>query len=85
MFLVIFNWSSVNTIKLDKAKVLSSVKSLPNRKNLDRSKLKAFVEDKIDVPEGSRLVLGKVKNVGKEKEHFLLFSQCFQSRLAHVR
>ena len=50
---------------------------------LDRSKLKAFADDKINVIEKQKFLLGLVENiVGKgEKaghQHFLLFQQCFQ-------
>ena len=49
---------------------------------LDWSKLKAFAEDKLNVPEKLKFVLGRVEKVGKAEnagyKHFLLFSQCFQ-------
>ena len=56
---------------------------LSNNKNLDWSKLKAFADDKIDVSEKLKFVLGRVENiVGKGEnagfQHFLLFPQCFQ-------
>ena len=39
--------SSANAFSLDKVKILFLVKSLPNNKIFDMSKLKAFAEDKI--------------------------------------
>ena len=57
------------------------VNSLPNDKILDRSKLKALADDKINVIEKLKF-LGKVENIeGKGEnagyQHFLLFPQCF--------
>ena len=59
------------------------VNSLPNSKILDWSKVKAFADDKINVTEKLKFVLGRVENmVGKGEnagyQHFLLFPQCFQ-------
>ena len=56
--------------------------SLPNR-----SKLKAFADDKLSVIRKLKFVLGWVENiVGKGEnagfQHFLLFPQCFQK--AHL-
>ena len=58
-------------------------KSLPNGKNLDSSKLKAFVDNKINVAEMKishsdtvENIVGKGENAGYQ--HFLLFPQCFQ-------
>ena len=56
---------------------------LPNDKNLDLSKLKAFADDKINVTHKLKFAVGRVENiVGKGEnagyQHFLLFSQCFQ-------
>ena len=53
------------------------------QKNLDWSKLKAFADDKVNLADKLKLVLGRVENiVGKGKnagyQHFLLFTQCFQ-------
>ena len=61
----------------------NSFNPFPNDKFLDWSKLKAFVDDKIDVTENLKSVLGRVENiVGKGTnagyQHFLLFLQCFQ-------
>ena len=57
-------------------------KSLTNNKILDLSKLKAFVDDKINVTEHLKFVLGRVEDiVGKEEnagyQYFLLFPQVF--------
>ena len=59
------------------------VNSSPNNKFLDLSKLKAFADDKFNVAENFKFVLGRVENiVGKGEnagnQHFLLFPQCFQ-------
>ena len=55
---------------------------LPNDKILDWSILKAFADDKINLPEKLKLVLGRLENVGKGGnacyQHCLLFLQCFQ-------
>ena len=61
------------------------IKSLSNDKISDWSKLKAFADDKIDVPKKLKFVLGRVENIeGKGEnagnQHFLLFPQCFQKR-----
>ena len=53
-----------------------------NDKILDWSKFKVFADDKINVTEISKFVLGMVENiVGKGEnagyQHFLLFPQCF--------
>ena len=60
-----------------------SIKSLPNDKILDLSKLEAFAEDKfvtakmvISVSNRVKNVVGKGENAGYQ--HFLLFPQCFQ-------
>ena len=57
--------------------------SLPNDKFLDWAKLKVFADDKINMTEKLKLVLGWAENiVGKGEnagyQHFLLFPQCFQ-------
>ena len=56
---------------------------LPNDKICDWSKLKAFVDDKINVNEKFQFIQGRVEDiVGKgenaDYQHFLLFPQCFQ-------
>ena len=57
--------------------------SLPNNKILERSKLKAFADDKLRVTEKLKFVKGRVENImGKGEnagnQHFLLFPKCFQ-------
>ena len=57
--------------------------SLPNDTFLDWSKFKELVDDKINLIEKLKFVLGRVENiVGKGEnagyQHFLLFLQCFQ-------
>ena len=57
--------------------------SLPNDKILDLSKLKAFADDKMNVPKKSKFALGRVENIAGKGENFgyqrfLLFPQCFQ-------
>ena len=54
-----------------------------SRKYLDWSKLKGFADNKMNVTEKLKFVLGRVENiVGKGEnagiQHFLLFPQCFQ-------
>ena len=61
----------------------AKVNSLPNDKFLDRSKLKASSDDKINVTENLKFDLGKAENImGKGQnagyQQFLLFRQCFQ-------
>ena len=65
------------------SKISQAVNSIPNGKIFDGSKLKAFADDKINLNEKLKLVLGRVENiVGKGEnagyQHFLLFPQCFQ-------
>ena len=60
--------------------------SLSNAKILDRSKLKAFAEDKSNAIEKIKFLLEWVENfVGKGEnasfQHFLLFPKCFQKSL----
>ena len=55
---------------------------LPNNKKLDWSKSKAFADDKINVIEKLKFVLGRVENmVGNGEnagyQHFLLFHNVF--------
>ena len=59
------------------------IKSLPNGKILDWSKLKAFADDKINVAEKMISLCDRVENIAQKGEnagyhHFLLFPQCFQ-------
>ena len=59
--------------------------TLPNNIFLDWTKLKALVDDKINVTEKLKFVLGKVENIGKGEnagyQNFLHFPQCFQKAL----
>ena len=62
---------------------LSYFNSSPNSKILELTKLKVFADDKKDVIEKLKFVLGRVENiVGKGEnagyQHFLLFLQSFQ-------
>ena len=64
--------------------------SVPNDKILDWSKLKAFADNKINVTEKLKFVLGRVENiVGKGEnvvyKHVLLFPQYFQRLLVQGR
>ena len=64
--------------------VWKRVNSLPNNKILDWSKLKAFADEKLNVTEKLKFVLGRVENImGKGKnagyQHFFLFPQCFSN------
>ena len=57
--------------------------SLPNDKFSDCSKLKAFADNKLNLPKKLNLSLESVENiVGKAEnadyQHFILFPQCFQ-------
>ena len=57
--------------------------SLPNNKISDWSELKSFADNKINVTEKFKFVLGRLENiVGKGEnagyQHFLLFPKCFQ-------
>ena len=57
--------------------------SLPNDNLLEWSKLKASAEDKLNLAEKLKFVLGRVENIvgmGENAgyQHFLLFPQCFQ-------
>ena len=61
----------------------NQVNSLPNDKFLDWSIGKAFADNKLNVAEKLKFILGRVENmVGKGEnagyQHFLLFPQCFQ-------
>ena len=54
-----------------------------NDKILDQSKMKDFLDDKINVTKNLNFVFGKEENiVGKRinagNQHFLLFPQCFR-------
>ena len=52
--------------------------SLPNHKYLDLSKLKAFADDKTNLTQKRKFVVGRVENIAAKGEnagyqHFLLF------------
>ena len=60
-----------------------SFNSLPNNKILDWSKFKAFADDKINMTEKFKFVLGRIENIVEKGEnagyqYFFLFPQCFQ-------
>ena len=82
--------SIVNACHLVKSRILlfdmESFNSSPCDKILNQLKLKAFAEDKINVTQESKLVLGRVENiVGKGEnagyQHFLLFPTMFSKCL----
>ena len=73
----------MDAVSRKSAQMKTFVNSLPHNKILDRSKLKAFADDKLNATEKLKFVLGRVENiVGKGEnagyQHFLLFPQCFQ-------
>ena len=79
----------VNALNLDQFKILSRVNRLPKNKIFDRSKLKALADDKMNMMQNSKFVLGKVENImGKGEntgyQYFLLFLQCFHEPSASV-
>ena len=56
--------------------------TLPNDRILDKSEIKAFADDIINLIEKIKTIFGRVKNiVGKgenaDYQHFLLFPRCF--------
>ena len=60
-----------------------SVNALQNDKLVDRSKFKAFADDKVNATQKLKFNLGRVESiVGKGEnagyQHFLHFPQCFQ-------
>ena len=66
-------------------KICHLVNSLPNNKFLEWFKLKAFADNKINMAEKLKFLLGRLENiVGKVEnacyQQFLLFPQCFQGR-----
>ena len=78
----------------NKKNISAFTKFFTKRQNLNRSKLKAFADDKINVNEKLKNRVGKgKKHCGKRKnagyQHFLLLPQCFQkptvSQLLKVR
>ena len=61
------------------------INPFPNDKILDRTKLKAFVDNKLNMTKIRISSFDRVENtVGKGEnagyQHFLFFPQCFQSR-----
>ena len=67
---------------IETLKKFDVVKILTIRQILEWSNLKAFADDKINVTEKLKFVLGKVENIAGKGEnagyqHFLLFTQCF--------
>ena len=59
--------------------MVTLINSLPNNKFLDCSKLKALADDKINVNENLKLVLGKVENCGKRRKCWLSAFSTFPS------
>ena len=62
--------------------VFNFINSLPKDKFLERSKLKAFADDKINVNQKQKFFLGWIESTAEKGEnagyhHFLLFPQCF--------
>ena len=51
------------------------------KKTLDQSKLKEVADDKINVTEKLKFILGRIENMGKGEnagsQHFLFFPECF--------
>ena len=67
---------------------MDHLNSLPNNKILDWSKLKAYADDKINVTEKLKFVIGSLENnVGKGEnagyQHLLLLLQCFLKASYH--
>ena len=65
---------------------LRGVNSLPNKKILDWSKLKAFADNIMNLNEKLKLVLGRIENIVEKGEnagyqHFLLSHNIFKSFL----
>ena len=72
-----------DTARLGIISLQPDLKSLPNDKVFDKSKLKVFAYDKINVNQKSKITLGRVekilgKGVNPAYQHFLLLPQCFQ-------
>ena len=55
---------------------------LPNNKFLDWSRLEAFADDKLNVTQKTKFLLGLVENAGKGEnagyQHYLLAPLCFR-------
>ena len=83
----LFPHSVFKRFVLQRRKILDweRVNSLPNDKILNSTKLKAFADDKITLPQvmmffpliGFENIVGKGENAGYQ--HFLLFPQCLQA------
>ena len=74
-------------MKMSGVLFIAALNSLSNKKILDRSKKTAFADDKINVTEQLKFVLGRVENIVEKGEnagyqHFLLFLPCFQKALS---
>ena len=70
---ITFNLYSVEKVKK---------KTFPNDNNLDRTKLKTFADDKLNVAKMTISVINRVEDtLGKGEnagfQHFLLFPECF--------
>ena len=64
---------------------MHSVNCLPNNKSLDISKLKGFVDNKLNVSKVIGFPFRREENIGRKPDnsvylHFLLFPQCFQKK-----
>ena len=73
---------TVKDCKIDE-RYIKVINTLPNDKILAQSKLRALGDDKVNVNEKLKFVLGRAENIlGKGEnvffQHFLLFPQCFQ-------
>ena len=73
-----------NAICKENLNILSYINPLQNDRILDRSKLKAFADNKVNVAQKLKFVYGRVEYiVGKGEyavcQHFLLFPQCYQN------
>ena len=67
--------------------IFFSFNPLPDDKILALSKLKAFVDDQLNVTQNIESIFHKLENiVGKGEnagnQHFLLFPQCFQQTVS---
>ena len=84
-FSIAVNMSSAIALNLDQSEIVlfGRVNSLPNNKILDWFKLKALADDKRNMTEELKFVLGRVENIvgiGENAgyQHFLLFPKCYQ-------
>ena len=74
--------AALNTIPLINVNFLPRLNSLPNNIILDLTKLKAFVDNKLNVAKMTISLFDRVENTVQKGEntdyqHFLLFPQCF--------